>query len=78
MKGGRSESNRVLYHAIINRFFPFKHSLAVIQQRRPPASEEDAEGHVLAPKSFSSFLPREDRVLSVVARIAHLRRVATD
>lgn len=31
--GDTSESNQALYHAIINRFFPFKHSLAIIQRR---------------------------------------------
>lgn len=33
----RSVPNRALHHAIINRFFPFKHSLAIIQ--RPPTSK---------------------------------------
>jgi len=35
--GNKGMPNRALYHAIINRFFSFKHSLAIIQ--RPPTSK---------------------------------------
>lgn len=60
--GGRSMPNRALYHAIINRFFPFKHSLAIIQ--KPPTSKGRWKDICFLPKPF---LPTKDLTFPFVA-----------